>query len=282
MEDGPRRRTTRGALLGWAAIAAAVWPLSAFAPSAAAGGDAGEAVADEQLGATIYASQCAQCHGADGNGGLIEGTDEPAPALAGVDRVTVPYVDLVLRTGRMPPPGDPFDNRARQVDLNDEERQALVAYVQEAFGIPGAVPEVRSGDAATGREVFAANCAQCHGSAGAGGVAGAGAWTPQVSDYGPVVLAEAVRVGPFEMPAFGPEVVSDAEIGDIAAFLAAVREEPQTPLGLVELNPVFAAAGVALLSAAVVASLLWIAGRPQWFPDPVATTPPPEPAEEAS
>jgi len=60
--------------------------------------------AQRQVAETIYANQCATCHGASGTGGTIPGTDDPAPALVGNPDVTVGYVDLTIRVGRMPPP----------------------------------------------------------------------------------------------------------------------------------------------------------------------------------
>jgi ubiquinol-cytochrome c reductase cytochrome c subunit len=213
-----------------------------------------------------YAAVCAECHGDRGSGGTVPGTDLRAPALAGNGDVTTPYVDLVLRTGRMPPPGDPFDNRARDVFYTDAERQAMVAWMTDQFELEGEIPEVGAGDIAVGLETFALHCAHCHGNAGAGGTAGATAFTPRVSDQGPVAVVEAIRIGPFEMPAFTTEVISEEEANSIAAYLQAVDEEAGTPvLGLVELNPVFASGFVGLLALITLGSLLYIGGRPVPF-----------------
>ncbi len=210
-------------------------------------------------------------------------TNATAPPLAGNPDVTVPYVDLTVRVGRMPPPeGEPFDNRERRVVINDAERAALVAYMAEQFDLEGEIPDPPPGDAARGREVYAANCAQCHGSTGAGGVAGAGAWTPSVVDRDPVAIAEATRVGPFEMPRFGPDQITDQEIGDIAAFTRFVSEEHGTPLGLVEINPVYASGFAFVFALIVLASALWIAGRPTMFPDPPADEGQPAPHQDAT
>ncbi len=258
------------ACLGWLVVLAAAAGLAGGLAGAPAGAQTEVlSPAERERAATIYASQCATCHGADARGGVVPATGDPVPALAGNPAVTVAYLDLVMRTGRMPPPeDDPYDNRARDVVLTDEERRIVVAYLADAVEIAGELPDPPPGNAARGREVYATNCAQCHGSTGAGGVAGAGAWTPAVNDKLPVTIAEAVRVGPFEMPAFDAEQISDQEVGDIAAFLAEVAAETGTPIGLLELNPVYASGIAALFSLAVVLSLLWIAGRPTWFPDP--------------
>ncbi len=254
-------------LLGWLCVAAVLAAGAVVALPAVAAEDT-LTPERRQVAETIYANQCATCHGSDGQGRQIPGTDREGPPLADTDEVTVPYVDLTLRVGRMPPPeNEPFDNRERHVVVSDEDREALVLYLAEQFDLQGEIPEVGEGDPVRGREIYAANCAQCHGSTGAGGVAGAGAWTPPLVDRDPVTVAEAIRVGPFEMPAFAPEQIDDQGIDDIVAFLRVLAEEHGTPLGLTELNPVFASGFAFLFALVVLLSALWIAGRPTMFPD---------------
>ncbi|MGI9018728.1 MAG: c-type cytochrome [Euzebya sp.] len=213
-----------------------------------------------------YANVCAACHGAEGTGGIVPGTDREAPALRGRDDVTAAYIDLVLRTGRMPPAGDPFDNRAREVFYTDAERQAMVDYTSQLFDLEDDIPEVSDGNIALGLEAFALNCAHCHGNSGNGGTAGENAWTPRVNNIGPIAVAEAIRVGPLEMPQFSADVLSQREVDSIASYLQAVEDEPGTPvLGLVELNPVFASGFVGLLAIVLLGSLLFIGGRPVPF-----------------
>jgi hypothetical protein len=90
-----------------------------------------------------------------------------------------------------------------------------------------------------------------------------------VNDKDPITIAEAIRVGPFEMPAFSREQISDQELGDVVAFREEVGSERGTPVfGLVELNPVYASAFAGLLTVVVVIAVVIIAGRPSWFPDP--------------
>jgi ubiquinol-cytochrome c reductase cytochrome c subunit len=268
-------------LLGWFAV------LTGLALALVAAGTAGAAdepltAGERQQAEAIYANQCATCHGSDGGGGTIPGTSDEAPPLAGNPDVTVAYLDLTLRVGRMPPPeNDPYDNRARNVAYDDAQRAALVTYLADRFDLQGDIPEPPPGDPRRGREIYAANCAQCHGSTGAGGVAGAGAWTPPVIDRDAVAIAEAIRVGPFEMPRFAEEQISDQEVGDVAEFLHFVGEEQGTPLGLVELNPVYASGFAFLFAVVILLSALWIAGRPTHFPDPAGQGPAPRSSEDA-
>lgn len=252
----------RRSLAGWlvvvgtaAAAALLFWP-SAFASE-------GEQELADSFAVESYAQNCSRCHGLDGQGGEVPTDGRPVPSLRNNDDLTVPYLDLVLLTGRMPPAGDPFDNRERHVFYDDAERQAMVEWMAEEFDIPGEVPEVNEGEVSRGLEVFARNCAHCHGNAGAGGTAGRQAWTPQVNNLPGIAIAEAIRVGPFEMPAFSAEVIPDEDVDAVVAYLEAVDEERGTPfLGLVELNPVFASGFVGLLSLALLGSLVYIGSRP--------------------
>lgn len=214
---------------------------------------------DAQEGSRLYTQQCARCHGPAGRGGDL------APSLHGLE---VARIDLVLRTNRMPPANQEGEGRGN-IDWSDEQRSDILAYAAEAFGVAGSLPEPEPGDPAVGRELFAENCAACHTQTGGGGVAGAGAFTPGVTGLEPVTVAEAVRIGPFQMPQFGERQVSDEGLGHIAAYLEFVAEEQGTPLlGLVELNPVYASAFVALFALIVLASCVWLGGRVLMFPDP--------------
>lgn len=254
------------ALLAWALVALIGATLWASGTGAAAQDAPTEQADGDALlrGADVYSSQCAGCHGAAGQGGQTPSGVEAPPLRE------APYalVDLVTRTGRMPP-GDPDGQEKGRRALPDERREALLAWMDDQLELTGGLPDVRleGGNPARGQEVYAANCAQCHGSTGGGGVAGGGAFTPVLVDRDPLVIAEAIRLGPFQMPQFGEEVISDRELADVIAFLEEVQGEPGTPVGLVELNPVFAGAFVFAIALAAIFSAMWLAGRVAMFPD---------------
>jgi ubiquinol-cytochrome c reductase cytochrome c subunit len=206
---------------------------------------------DEQLqrGAGIYQANCAACHGtvAEGGPGVTGNTSGPA-----LDEISVNYVDMTLRTGRMP-----IADRSTGVlreELDDDEREALVAWMAERFDLPGEILEVGNGDAARGQELYVRNCAACHGAAGDGGISGAGVTVPPISGVDPVATVQATRVGPFEMPGFSEQVLDEQQVADIAAFVEAAGEEEGTLLGLHEVDEVVGAlfaGGLALLGLVV-------------------------------
>ncbi len=88
-----------------------------------------------------------------------------------------------------------------------------------------------------------------------------------MNDVTAQTLADAVRTGPFQMPRFDVEQITDAEIGDMAAFLTDVEEHGGTLLFPGELNPVFASGFGAGLAAVILLMLAVIAGKPTMFPD---------------
>ena len=259
---------TTAPLIAWAAVAVGVLVVSSMLSTRAGARTAGaEAIGDVAEGGRLYALDCASCHASNGLGTEVGDTGRVAPPLRDAPEVTAAYVDLVMRVGRMPPAGNPFDNRPRRVVYDDAQRLAIVAYVVSEFGVENNLFSVGEGDAGSGQPLWAANCAACHGATGGGGVAGGGAWTPSVAGLEPTTIGEAIRVGPFQMPAFDEEQISDQGMADIAAFMTAIDEEQGTPLGLTELNPVYASGFAAVMVAVMVLSLLWISGKPTWFPD---------------
>jgi cytochrome c551 len=81
-------------------VTAAVFGLAQwhpFSPTTPAAATGGEALGDAARGATIFATSCAGCHGADATGGV-------GPALRG-SGLTAAEVEAVIATGRGTMPG---------------------------------------------------------------------------------------------------------------------------------------------------------------------------------
>lgn len=171
-------------------------------------------------GSSIYRRDCAECHGADGTG------TSNAPSIADAGAA---YVDYVVSSGRMPieRPDDPVERGTPRYDR--ETTVALAEYAgslgdHAGPGIPDA--DLATADVANGGELYRLNCAACHQSVGAGGALVERAAPPLGSATGTQTM-EAIRVGPFEMPAFGEAALSDDEVRDVAAYVTAVIQDPE-------------------------------------------------------
>ena len=115
-------------------------------------------------GLELYAERCANCHGetGQGDGPLIQeaGTTAPMPFDAGYLRTAMPSVMFQQITNGeaavgMPPFGPESSN-----PIDEAGRWNLVAAVFSLMTPPD--------DVAAGQAVYEANCAACHGDAGAG------------------------------------------------------------------------------------------------------------------
>lgn len=201
---------------------------------------------DLRSGGALYQRWCAVCHASDGGGTTV------GPAI---EDVSVPYLDLTIRTGRMPL-ADPLRG-VRERTFDPAEREAVVDYLAEELDLSGEVPEPRSGDPAVGESVYATHCAQCHGAAAGGGVAGDGTFVPAVIGVDPVTVAAATREGPFAMPRFSERLISERELAGLVAFLEEEEHPPADPFRLGELERWVATGFAVLLTAAVVGVCVW-------------------------
>ncbi len=229
-----------------AAILAAV---AALAAPAFAAGQPDELV---DRGAELYARNCVGCHGPGGEGV----TSSPAPGQLGPSLVGVGALaaDFYLRSGYMPL-RDPYAQPERgEPAFSDEQIEALVAYVA-SLGDGPAVPEPDpgGGSLSEGLELFTENCAGCHQVVAEGGMV-TGAVAPPLAGLPAVQIAEAVRIGPYVMPSFSEEDLSDAQVDSIVRYVH-YAEDPQDEggWGIGHIGPVpeglvaWIVAGVALV-----------------------------------
>ena len=167
-------------------------------------------------GRELYMQYCASCHGADLRGG------PNAPTLRGVGAAGA---DFWVTTGRMPAavPWLQVDHRGAQPYLTPTEQTLIVRYVASAAPGP-AIPEVvTSGDAERGRTLFQENCMHCHGVSAGGGSIGRADWAPSLARATVTQVAEAIRIGPGEMPQFSAAQIDAGALDDIATYLSAQR-----------------------------------------------------------
>ena len=98
--------------------------------------------------------------------------------------------------------------------------------------IPDAAQVSTAGaDTALGSQLFSANCAQCHGFAGAGGALTYGKDAPPLTQATATEIYEAMLTGPEAMPVFADGTLSPQAKRDIIAYVLDTRAEPN-PGGL--------------------------------------------------
>jgi ubiquinol-cytochrome c reductase cytochrome c subunit len=204
-----------------------------------------------QDGRALFEEGCATCHGDD-----ARGRHNTAPTLHGVGAQAA---DFYLSTGRMPL-ASPKDEPVRtKPAYTAAERRALIGYIASLGG--PAVPEVtpERGSLADGQELFTSHCAGCHQVVGKGGVV-PGAVAPPLQDATPVQIAEAVRIGPYLMPAFPESQIDRHDLDSIVRYVLSTRNPPNRGgWGIGNIGPIpegmiaWLLAGAALL---IVAQLL--------------------------
>lgn len=229
-------------------LAAAVAALALAGPAAAqppVGIDKPEnesSLNPRELGAQLFAGNCASCHGSLGGGvappGYVRGAGAvkgQGPSLRGVGALAA---DFYLRTGYMPL-GDPHDQPWTNRTLwNARERRALTEYVASLAPGPGIPqPHPERGSVQEGQQLFTEHCAGCHQMAGAGGML-TGARVPTLTHVDPVEIAEAVRIGPYVMPTFTKNALSDAELDSVIAYLQQSDKHDNGGLSLGRVGPI--------------------------------------------
>jgi ubiquinol-cytochrome c reductase cytochrome c subunit len=192
-------------------------------PSAGAAGD-------PRHGRDLFVTGCSSCHGLDARGIPGQGPDLHGAGAAAAD--------FYLSTGRMPldDPGAQPDRAERaypQAQIDD-----IVAYIGSLGGPPVPQVDVARGSLPEGQRLFTENCAACHQVVGRGGVV-TGAYVPTLLDATPRQVFEAARTGPYVMPRFSKDQLSDAELTSIARYVQYAKD-PENPGGweLFDIGPV--------------------------------------------
>lgn len=183
---------------------------------------------DLEPGRRLYLTGCSSCHGLTG-----EGTAQ-GPPLRNAGAGTTHFY---LSTGRMP-----LDQPRAQADrkrpaYDAEQIRQITAYVA-SLGPGPEIPRIdhRKGDLAEGNQLYAANCAACHNSAGSGGALGSDYFAPRLTSSTPLQVAEAIRIGPGAMPRFGPVTLDDHEVASIVRYVEHLKDPTDrggAPLGRV-------------------------------------------------
>lgn len=172
--------------------------------------------ASAERGAELFVAACGTCHGSQGAG------TANGPSIADAGAASA---DFQLRTGRMPrtqPPGG--QSLPKAPAFGEQEIRDLVAYVA-SLGDGPPIPDVDlDASVSKGMQLFVANCAPCHGATGAGGAVGGGWLAPALDRAAPRIVAEAMLVGPGQMPAFD---LPDDDVDAVAAYVEYLRTAAQ-------------------------------------------------------
>jgi ubiquinol-cytochrome c reductase cytochrome c subunit len=174
-------------------------------------------------GRRLYETGCISCHGLDG-----AGVPDRGPTLIDAGAASAYFY---LSTGRMPT-NDPDEQPRRKPPAYDPQQiDQLVAYVATlGNGPPIPVIDPAAGDLAEGQQLYTANCAACHNSAGSGGALGQDVYAPSVTKATPIQVASAVRTGPGAMPVFGPAELDDSELASVVRYVEYLKD-PEDPGG---------------------------------------------------
>ena len=172
-------------------------------------------------GRILFQATCSSCHGLD-----AQGTDQ-APSLIGAGAAAVYFQ---MSTGRMPAKEVGAENERKPTLFTEQQILDIAAYIQSIGGgpqipTPAQVSTVGA-DTALGSQLFSANCAQCHGFAGAGGALTYGKDAPALTQSTPTQIYTAMLTGPEAMPVFSDGAISPQAKRDIIAYIIQTRTEP--------------------------------------------------------
>jgi cytochrome c oxidase cbb3-type subunit III len=184
---------------------------------------------------SLYASNCAGCHGENGKGGAAIGLADPVFLAIATD-------ETIRRVASDGVPGTPMPAWAQHSGgfLTDPQVQAIVQGIRH-WANPGALgganPPPYSaespGDAQRGASAYATYCSSCHGADGRGGRASSivdGSYLALVSDQylRTIIICGRPDLGAPDWRGDVPGMPMPAQdVSDVVAWLAAKR--PQFP-----------------------------------------------------
>jgi ubiquinol-cytochrome c reductase cytochrome c subunit len=199
-------------------IVGAMYALVAPTGQAEAADSAGSLTIEQGKG--LYVNQCSSCHGLNAEG------SSDGPSLIGAGAAAV---DFQVSTGRMPLQTKGAQAPRKRIAFNEEETEALAAYVASLAPGPAIPTEemyATDGDIQEGGEIFRTNCASCHNFIGNGGALSRGKYAVSMRDTTPKHIYEAMLTGPQAMPVFNDGALSPEQKKDVISWLKFVHAEP--------------------------------------------------------
>ncbi len=175
-----------------------------------------------ELGKEIYASQCAACHGANGEGGVGPALNNKQLLKNTLDEIFFSVIRSGIPSTQMPAWSVDFGG-----PLTDEDVKDVVAYMRSwEPTAPEIKPQVFEPDATRGALLFTSTCAICHGENGTGTDRAPALNDPQrLNALDNDWYRATIRNGrPAKgMPTWGT-VLSPNQIDDLLALISAWRE----------------------------------------------------------
>ena len=203
-------------------------------------------VGNPTLGAELYAGHCASCHGIDGEGTSGPQLNNPSFLRAASDGFLAATI-VLGRTGS--PMRSMVHGRSGLGQIATSEIADLVAYIRqwEADGTwrtVRRVTETSQRSVASGADLYAGNCAGCHGPNGGGHRDGTGYYAPALNDpsFQHAVtdgqLLATIALGrsrtpmrPFGNTMAGIGALEAGEISDIVTYIRSWQADAATDFG---------------------------------------------------
>ena len=199
-----------------------------------------ETAAPRLTGEQLFKAYCSACHGPRGEGRNYPETGVRFPRIGSADFLDLASDQFIATTVTIGRPGRKMPALAAPGGtLTAEDVPALIAYLRmlparDAAAISGPGPSAQaSGDAASGRAIYEAVCAGCHGPNGEGKVGPALANVGFLQAATPAYVAATVLRGRegTPMPGFSRNNANyprrtDAEAADVAAFVMTGLKQP--------------------------------------------------------
>ena len=188
---------------------------------------------------TLYAENCAGCHGADGKGGAAIALANPVYLAIADDAVIRKVIANGVRGTAMPAFAEGTGGMLTDAQIDVITKEIRLRWAKQ--GILGATPPLyapkSSGDTQRGEIAYKAYCESCHGPGGGGGHKGSAiaddSFLALVSDQGlrTIVITGRPELGAPDWRGNVPgKPMSDQEVTDVVAWLASRRvQNPGQP-----------------------------------------------------
>jgi mono/diheme cytochrome c family protein len=193
--------------------------------------------------ATLYAENCAGCHGAEGRGGAAIALANPVYLAIANEAAMRKAIGNGVRGTSMPAFAENAGGMltSRQIDVITNGIRSRWSQPEILDGAaPPSYAAQSTGSAVGGEVAFRTYCASCHGQSGRGGSKGSsitdGSFLALVSDQGlrTIVITGRPDLGAPDWRGNVPgKPMSDQEITDVVAWLAAQRvKDPGKPYSI--------------------------------------------------